>query len=67
MKYPSIEWLLLVFISFSLTIHNVNYLPNLKTELVKIALTFATLGMALIIFIYYPYQAVKKQNERRRT
>ena len=60
MKYLSIEWLLLVLFSFALTIHNVNLLPNLNTEVVKLALTFSTIGMNIIIYIYYPYKSLKE-------
>lgn len=58
--YKSTEWLLLVFVTFALTLHNVTLLPNLNTELSRIALTVSTVGMNIITYVYFPYKSIKK-------
>ncbi len=58
MKYPSITWLLFVFIAFSLNLHNITLLPSIQTNLVQIALVVVTIGINIIVFLYYPFKSL---------
>ncbi len=62
MKYPSFQWLLFVFIAFSLNIHNITLLPTIQNNSVVLALVIATMGMNIIVFLYYPFKALFYDN-----
>ncbi len=64
MEYPSIHWLLFVFIAFSLTIQNITLLPSIQDKLFQLALVIATISMNMIIFLYYPFKALIYDNSK---
>ena len=65
--YEFAKWLFVLFISFSLIIQNVTFLPNINNNLVRIYFVVSTMGIGIFMAYYslrFPFIGLEQEKKK---